>query len=360
MTKYHSNRLLWILLLTWQFSRTVLAAEHCVVLQYHHFSDSTPRITSVTPAEFDAHIQYLAENNFNVLAIQDVIHRINTGQPLPPRCVSLTVDDAYDSIYEVAFPRLREKGWPLTVFLNTETAEQGVKGYLSWDRMRELAAQGVRFENHSHSHAHLNRRLAGETEEQWRLRVRDDISTAQRLIEEKLDQTATLFAYPYGEYDPALQAIVSSLGLTAFGQQSGPLWHGSDRQALPRFPMAAGYAAMSGFRTKVNTRPLPVISASPRNPLLPLDEWQPKLSVQLAAGDYQPDQLRCYISGQAPGQLEWQDKAARRFTVTATEPLAVGRNRYNCTAPSNSGRYYYWYSHNWFRRHADGRWYSEY
>ena len=38
------------------------AANHCVVLQYHHFSETTPAITSVTPQQFNAHLDYLANN----------------------------------------------------------------------------------------------------------------------------------------------------------------------------------------------------------------------------------------------------------------------------------------------------------
>jgi len=181
---------------------------------------------------------------------------------MPENCVSLSVDDAYVSVYETAFPRLRELGWPLTVFLNSAAVDQGLKPYMTWKQMREMAQAGVRFENHGHSHAHLIRYGRDESEQDWKERVTHDILRAQQRIREELGQSPTLFAYPYGEYSPALQQIVSDLGLVGFGQQSGPLWSGSDFTAMPRFAMSAGYAEMPGFRTKLSALPFPLLAFS--------------------------------------------------------------------------------------------------
>src|SRR5690606_39813349 len=39
-------------------------AQAAVVLQYHHVSESTPASTSITPALFKQHMDYLAEQEF--------------------------------------------------------------------------------------------------------------------------------------------------------------------------------------------------------------------------------------------------------------------------------------------------------
>lgn len=65
------------------------------------------------------------------------------------------------------------------------------------------------------------------------------------------------------------------------------------------------------------------------------------------------------MSGQEPAQVTWSDNDSRHFVVTPGQNLAVGRNRYNCTAPSEQAGRYYWYSHNFFRREADGGWYPD-
>lgn len=333
------------------------AAEHCVILQYHHFSAQTPAATSVTPAQFQAHLDYLEANDFAVMAVQDVITLLENQQPLPERCVSLTVDDAYRSVYTEAFPRVREKGWPLTVFVNSAAVDQGKSAYMSWQQMREMADQGISFENHSHTHSHLVRRLESESADDYEQRIAAEILTAQNRISAELGITPKLFAYPYGEYNPTVVKLVQQFGLTGFGQQSGPAWPDANRHALPRFPMAAQYAELPGFITKVNSLPLPVVNASPVNPVLAKDEWRPELILHLAPDTFDADNLRCWVNGSDNVSLQWQ--AENQLSVKPNFNLPVGRSRTNCTMPSNRKGRFHWYSHNWIRRHADGRWYKE-
>ena len=362
--KDHNNFLLLfgivlVMLFFWPTVPNASTTSHCVILQYHHFGKNTPRATSVTPEEFNGHINYLETNNFSVLPLKFVIDSLRSKKPLPDRCVAITVDDAYISVYKEAFPRLQKIGWPFTVFVNSEQVDQGSQMYMSWEQMREMAKAGVAFENHSHSHAHLIRRKKEEGKDTWWSRVENDISTAQQRIVSELGQSPQFFAYPYGEYNKELKKVINRLGLTAFGQQSGPAWTGSDFLLLPRFPMAAGYASMSQFTTKVRSLPLPVVDASPDEPLFGDDEWQPILTIRLAAGDYRKNQLQCFVSGQGLAELKWQDETNSIVEVRAKKPLNVGRSRYNCTAPSLTGDRYYWYSHAWIRKNKDGSWYRE-
>jgi peptidoglycan/xylan/chitin deacetylase (PgdA/CDA1 family) len=336
------------------------AASHCVILQYHHFSNDTPAITSVTPEQFDNHLEYLKLHDFRVLPLRDIVHAMKQKQDLPDRCVSLTVDDAYISVYRNAFPRLQKLGWPLTVFVNTEGVDQGGSSYMTWEQMRELSRQGVTFENHGQGHIHTIRKPGDESDDEWRQRVLLDISIAQQRITEEIGIEPGLFAHPYGEYNAAVLAIIGRMGLTGFGQQSGPAWPGADFGALPRFPMAAHYADMDSFKLKINTLPLPVVSAEPAEPLVALQQKRPALRVTLSAAVEPRSALQCYIGGSNDVDIAWTEDRADQFTVTPNFDLRPGRHRTNCTLPSAQKGRYYWYSHNWFVRKPDGSWYSEY
>ncbi len=346
--------------LVFLISIEVQAAEHCVILQYHHFSDDTPAITSVTPEQFDNHLAYLKNNHFNVLPLREVVYALKNSRELPDRCVSLTVDDAYVTVYTNAFPRLRQLGWPLTVFVNTEGVDKGVAAYMSWPQMRELSRQGVSFENHGHGHIHMIRTHADESEASWRRRITTDIRVAQQRITDEIGVAPILFAHPYGEYNPDLVDIIRELGLTGFGQQSGPAWPGANFGALPRFPMAANFARMQSFITKVNTLPMPVVSAEPDDPLVPLQQWRPGLKLTLEPGSYSQAAVQCYIGGSNNVDISWPENIANTLIVKPKFDLSVGRHRTNCTMPSTQKGRFHWYSHNWFIRKADGGWYSEY
>ena len=340
-------------------SLPALAAEHAVILMYHHFGDDTPPSTSVTLAQFESHLSYLADNGYRVWPLEQIVTYLHDSKPLPDKVVAITIDDAYTSVYHAAWPRLHERGWPFTVFVATDPVDQGLRAMMSWEQMREMAATGVSFANHSRAHDHLVRHRPGEDEAQWRTRVRDDLLHAQARLQAELGRAPQLFAYPYGEYDSQLRMLVGELGYTAFGQQSGPASRYADPLALPRFPMAVAFATLDQVRDKLQSQPLPVLRAEPDDPQLSPGNTRPVLTLTLQPGGYDPETLGCYISGQGRVSPRWADVQQTRFTVQAERPLAVGRSRYNCTAQASDGTGWLWYSQPWILRHPDGSWYRE-
>jgi len=325
------------------------AAGSAVILQYHHFGSDTPASTSVTMEQFRVHLDYLKSNGFAVWPVEKIVAHVRKGQQLPDKCVGITIDDAYVSVYERAFPLLRENAYPFTVFVTTEGVDKGFDSYMTWDRMREMQSGGAAFAAHGHSHDYLVRRPAGETEAAWAERAKEDIARSVERLQEELGSPAALFAYPYGEYDTALREIVAGLGLVGFGQQSGAMWKGSDFTALPRFPMAGGYADMAQFEVKAGSLPLPVVSAVPDDPVLPPGDSPPVLRLVLEPGDYERETLACFDAGGERIEAVWTDPEGLVLDVAARGPLPVGRSKYTCTARHRSENRYFWYSHLWIR-----------
>lgn len=336
------------------------ADDHAVVLVYHHVSEETPALTSVTPSAFDSHLDYLQEHGFTVLPLARIIDDLREGRELPQNTVAITFDDAYRSIFTEAFPRLRERGWPFTIFVSSEGVDRGYGDYLDWSQLRELADAGVELGNHSHTHAHLVRRLPDESETAWRQRVSADIDTAAQRLRAQTGSDSKLFAYPYGEYSQSLQAIVKEKGYFGIAQQSGALGGQSDFLALPRFPMSRGYSDLQRFATSVNSRPLPVTSVSTTGAdeisFRPLKE----LRLTLADGDYRAQQLACYRASGAPLQLTVIRQKPLTVSVAVSGKQPAGRHKINCTAPASANAgVYFWYSHQWLIKQDDGSWYRE-
>jgi peptidoglycan/xylan/chitin deacetylase (PgdA/CDA1 family) len=325
------------------------AANHAVILQYHHFGQDTPASTSVSLEIFNQHLAYIKKNGYMVWPLEKIVAYLKNKQALPDKCVAITIDDAYTSVYERSFPRLKEYGFPFTVFVPTEGADRGLKSYMTWKQMKEMQRFGATFASHSHSHAYLIRHRPGESDREWSRRVRNDIELSMKLLKEKLGSETLLFAYPYGEYNAALKKMVQQMNLTAFGQHSGPIWSGSEFTSLPRFPMAGHYAEMKRFVTIIRSLPLPVVEAEPEDPVLADGMMKPVLKLKLAPADYRMDSISCYASEQGKIQYRWLDRKARIMEVIANDPLPAGRSRYNCTAMHVDGNRYFWYSHLWIR-----------
>lgn len=335
---------------------------HAVILLYHRVAESTPASTSVTPATFEAHLDYLTGNGYTVLPLGRVIDSLAgaSAAALPPKAVAITFDDAYGSVFEQAAPRLSQRGMPYAVFVSTDYIDRRFGDYMSWDQLRELENAGAEIGNHSRNHAHYAFRRSGESAEAWRERIAADIRAAQSRLDAELQAPLRALAYPYGEFTPDLTRLAADLGYPAFGQQSGPAGPHSDPQALPRFPMAAGYASLDGLAEKLRTRPFTVEVLSEVGPILQAEAPAPALRLRLQADRARLDALSCFVSGQSAPHVDWIDLAGGIVEVTARQPLPVGRSKYTCTAPATGGGgVYYWYSHLWMTPPSADAWYAE-
>lgn len=314
-----------------------------VILMYHKFGEDRHPDTSVTLAQFDAHLDYLRTNSYHVLPLGEIVAAYRSRSPLPEGSVAITVDDAYLSVYKEAYPRMRKLNWPFTVFVASDGVDQGFRSHMTWEQMREMQKGGVLFANHTATHNHLIRKKKGETNKDHMACVRADIERCQERLEEELGAAPMLLAYPYGEYSTAVAQLVESMGYTAFGQHSGAVGPYCRAAALPRFPVNQQYGDLASLEDKLRSLALPVSSIAPFEPVTA--EPRPVLNVSLASNpDVRLDELACFISGQGRTPPLWIE-AGRRFSIQAAAPLKIGRNRYTCTAPNKARSRYYWFSH---------------
>lgn len=233
---------------------------------------------------------------------------------------------------------------------------------MSWDQLRELAKQGATIANHSDSHPHFIRQQDYENYDEWQVRREKEIDFAQKRIEKEIGQSVKAFAYPYGEYDAKLKALLKNKGYVAFGQQSGPIATADSLQALPRFAFGGAYGKMDDFAAKVKSLPFPQakMKVTDNNgrvlnePELPEKVDRPVLRITSPVMRYIKN-FTCYASGQGEIPSEVKTSVA---VVRAKQPLPSARSRYNCTADAGNGRFY-WYSQMFIRRLSNGEWYNE-
>ncbi|PTC00701.1 polysaccharide deacetylase [Thalassospira xiamenensis] len=326
-----------------------------VILQYHHVSADTPRVTSITADELREHLQYLQDNNFNVISLPEAAAGMQDGESLPDKSVVITFDDGWDNIYEQGVPVLREFDMPYTIFVNPALMEETPRLYMTWAQLREVAEEGATIANHSDSHDHLTWRQDGESERDWRQRMMNDIEGAQQKLEEEMGaKQPRYFAYPYGEYNPALEEILTDLGYLGFAQHSGPWGTHSPLTAIPRFPAAGNYANLNTLKAKLASLPLPVVAVSDNQMVRANHDTTPELKAEVAStDDFYRASFQCFIGGEVV-KPTWEGTT---FSVSAQQPIPVGRSRYNCTVPSIAGEgRYYWYSQPWVREDENGRW----
>lgn len=206
------------------------------ILMYHYISEPPEdadkyRVDlSVTPANFRAQLQYLADNGFTTIDLYDLSLAITGKQPLPPKPVILTFDDGYLDNYTNAFPILQEFGFTGTFFIVTEFVDAGNPAYMNWQMIEQMAAAGMRMESHSKTHVDLS--------DQPRDVLLWQILGSQETLAAHIGYTPRFFCYPGGRYDEDTIAILEELDFWGAVITAGGKWHGfNDRYEWTRLRM---------------------------------------------------------------------------------------------------------------------------
>ncbi|WP_323814121.1 polysaccharide deacetylase family protein [Cellvibrio sp. NN19] len=335
-----------------------IKVQAAVVILYHHVSDKTPKSTSISPVQFEAQMDYLAANNFNVVPLLELTEKLRKGEPLPDKTVAISFDDSYASVYDSAYPRLKKRGWPFTFFVNTDAVGTS-KTFVSWDQLREMSKQGVTIANHTTQHNHLPRREQNESQDQWRKRIAAEIFRAQEKIEAEIGSAPKILAYPFGEYDVEIQKIAKRLGYIAFGQQSGALYEHGDLQAVSRFPFGGSFTELDDFIMKVNTKPMPTKRVefyrdkNTQQKNLTVKEGNKPWLVLTLEDENLLKKINCFATGQGAITVEI---ISNQVWAQAKQPLKPGRVRYNCTAYAGEKGRFYWYTQQWLVTDKNGGW----
>ena len=318
------------------------ADNSIVVLMYHRFGEDKYPSTNIRLEQLDAHIQELTSGNYNVLPVPEIIRALRAGEALPDRTIGISIDDAFRSVYENAWPRFRKAGLPFTVFVATDNVDKGHSDFMTWEQIREMHDNGVTIAAHSLSHGHLPSKTEAVTER--------EVNGSVERIEEMIAFRPTLFAYPYGEASLRLMKQVQAAGMKAsFGQQSGAITPAHNIWYLPRFAINERYGEADRFRRVINSLGLAVTDVLPYDPYIGQTEGDnpPALGFTMPSDIKRGDELACYRSD--TGLIENMTRLGPyRVELRFDTEFAVGRTRVNCTVPGPDGRWR-WYGTLFYR-----------
>lgn len=193
-------------------------AQAVTVLCYHRFGSPASKMV-VTPANFEAQLEWLQVHHYQVLRLADLAAFLEGRQALPRRSVLITIDDGYESAWRVAFPALKKRGLPATLFVPTDFV--GARDAMSWAQMEEMVGSGlVDVQPHGKTHRSLADRGGSGSETAWRQQIEGELRQSRAAIERRLGASAAprAFAYPFGDVDDAvldsMQRLQFTLGLT--------------------------------------------------------------------------------------------------------------------------------------------------
>ena len=225
-------------------------------LMYHRFNEDKYPSTNIQMDVFKNQIDIIKKFKYNFYDPKNLEKNFDT--PKSEKKILITIDDAFSSFYEFAWPYLKKEKIPFILFVSTEAV--GKNGYMTWDQIRELEKETITYiGNHSHSHDYL---VDLETDE-----FIVDINSSSLIFKEKLGYNPIFFSYPFGEYSLFIKEYISKNFKFSFGQHSGVIDINKDRYELPRFPINEKYGDLKRFKFLIKLSPLQYKS------LLPVEKY---------------------------------------------------------------------------------------
>jgi peptidoglycan/xylan/chitin deacetylase (PgdA/CDA1 family) len=182
---------------------------HIPILIYHSVRPYYPGITNlvkeftVPPDVFDDQMKYLRDNGFTVVTFDTVWAYFQTGAPLPPKPVMITLDDGWENQYIYAYPILKK--YKYTGIFYIYSGAIGAKHFLTWTEVKEMVAGNMIIADHTQTHPELPKISDPAL-------LKQEIAGSKEAIEKEIGVAVKDFAYPFGAYSAASMQTVKDAG----------------------------------------------------------------------------------------------------------------------------------------------------
>ncbi len=243
------RKLFWALLFAvWLPAGARAADEKLTVLSYHEIaeaSEALDRDYAVTPTMFVRQMDWLRNNGYHFVTVDDLLADEAGRKPLPDKAVLITFDDGYRTMYDHAWPILKAWKIPAVVaVVGVWEDDRTTVNYdgkiiprdklMSWKELRELADSGL-VEIGSHSFD-LHRGIKGnpqgneqpaattrqwldasrgyEAESAYRKRIENDLAKSSSDIKAHIGRAPRVIAWPYGRYNDISREAAMRRGMT--------------------------------------------------------------------------------------------------------------------------------------------------
>lgn len=176
------------------------------ILIYHQVGVSFGREMEITTDTFSRQLDWIQANGRLVDLETAIARRNDEGSE---ELFVLTFDDGFEDVYKNAFPMMREREIPFTLYLTTKPIETGEPldpkypdaRPLNWEEVGRMIASGlVTIGAHTHTHPDL-RKVSPD-------QIVEELDHSNRLILERTGVHPRHFTYPWGWWSQTADLLV--------------------------------------------------------------------------------------------------------------------------------------------------------
>lgn len=222
-------------------------ANHLITLAYHDVEDTDPdqRFLAVRTDLLVAQLNWLHDNGYHAVSVDQILAASQGGKPLPPQAVLLSFDDGYSSFYTRVFPILKAFGWPAVwapegTWISTPPGKkvdfgglESARGrFATWEQVRDMSRTGLveiashTFDQHegilanpqgNAEPAEITRRYdpathTYESDAAYRKRISDDARRITEKIRQVTGKAPRVWVWPYGAASGEAITIIGKQG----------------------------------------------------------------------------------------------------------------------------------------------------
>jgi len=293
---------------------------------YHRFDENKYPSTNIKMEVFKNQIKIIKEKKLDFINLDEFNNQYSNSKN--KKKILLTIDDAFTSFYERAWPYLKKNKIPFILFVSTEPV--GKYGYMTWDQIKEIEKEDfVTIGNHAHSHEYL-------VEESFD-KFKNDIDQSIKIFKDKLGYNPIYYSYPFGEYSLKQKEYISKNFKFAFGQHSGAIDINKDRYELPRFPINEKYGDLERFKFLVNLLPLQFKKIFPEDKLITDSNNPPKMSVEFFDEQNNITDINCFSNEGNNWNKSDIQFIENKLLIKFREKFNFRRGRINCSLNDEDG-----------------------
>ena len=180
------------------------------VLMYHQVLDedcgALAHPYQVALSRFRRQLRFLKQTSTATVLLEDLVRsHLHFSSRLPTKRVALTFDDGYIDNYQHAFPALRQFGMKATFFVIVNKI--GTSGFMTWEQLREMQAQGMSIQSHTLNHHALSALTADA--------IMSEVYDARQRLEHELRKKIEAISFPHGSYDGRVLRAAKAAGYRA-------------------------------------------------------------------------------------------------------------------------------------------------
>ena len=297
-----------------------------VSLMYHRFNENQYPSTNIKIDVFKKQIEQINNKKINFIIPSNFDKNFNFKKER--KKILLTIDDAFSSFYENAWPILKKEKIPFILFVSTQPV--GKYGYMTWEQIKEIEKEDFAFiGNHSHSHEYLVEYNFNE--------FKKDIDTSIRIFNNNIGYNPIFFSYPFGEFSLEQKKYISNKFKYGFGQNSGVIDLNKDKYELPRFPINEKYGDLERFNFLLDLYPLEYKKILPEDKLILQNDNPPETIIEFFDEQKNLEQINCFSDEGKGWDKSVTELIDNKLYIKFRDKFNFRRGRINCSLNDDIG-----------------------